>query len=283
MKSLFISISLIFWVFCSAASTIDITEAIKLGKIKVAPTFSKLGHKGITLTVSNITPQSMNIAIPGGTTFSPAGEDEQILMNIEEVQLALNAGETKSVLVGGYCTQLRNTTPSLDNTFKIGKTSNALLLGFLDFLKTNKPSPTNYQAAVWALTDNESIASIEVMNPADQQLREYIAKQTSRSNPWYSNKQQIHAEPGRIIQRNSVSITGDLEFSLNETTHFEIVVVNSNNEVKMGLPSKEPIIKNIKHTFRFSVTVRGWESGQYHVLIRKKSDGSKIASYPFEV
>lgn len=282
MKPL-ICIAFFFWTFCGIASSIEITEALKLGKIKVIPAYKKLGNKGVLLTVSNTGTQPLTISIPGGTTFSPGGNEEQVLMNIEEVQLSLSGGETKSVYAGGYCTQLSRLVPRLENSFKIGKTDNRLLLSLLEFLKANKPSPINYQSAVWALTDNESIASIEPLTPADQKLREHIAELTKRTNPWYTSGQNISAEPGRPIQRNTIAVKGNLEVTLNENTEFEIIVVNSDNKVKANLPAKEPIEKNVKHKFRFALTVQGWEMGKYQVLLRKISDGSTIASFPFEV
>ena len=204
-------------------------------------------------------------------------------MNIEEKQLALNGKETKSIHVGGYCTQLSKMTPRLDNRFKVGTTSNAQLHSLLTFLKTNKPSPVNYQAAVWALTDQESIAAIEPLTPADKKLREHIAVLTKQKDPWYTSGQTIQAEPGRPIQRNTIAVKGNLEVILKETTEFEIVVVNSTNEVKATMPTKEPIEKDIKHSFKFGLTVQGWEMGTYQVVLRKLSDESTIASFPFQV
>lgn len=282
MKSL-IYIAFSLWAFSGAASTIEITEALKQGKIKVTTTYQSLGEKGLLLTVKNNSPQPLTISIPGGTLFSPDENDEQVLMNIEEGRLALTGSQTKTIQVDGYCTQRNKSAPSLENNFKVGKTNNTLLLSLLDFLKTNKPASSNYQSAVWTLTDNESIASIEPYTAADQKLREHIAKLTKRENPWYSSGQQLNVIPGRPIQRNTVDIKGNLEVKLSESTQFEVIVVNSDNKEMMRMPRDQFLEKNIQHSFQFSLSVRGWEVGTYHVLLRKKSDQSKIASFAFEV
>ena len=282
MKSL-LSLAFSILAFCGTTSTIDINEALKTGKITIVPTYKKLGNNGVLLTISNTTAQMITVSIPGGTIFQPEGGNEQVLMNIEEKQLALNGKETKSIHVGGYCTQLSKMTPRLDNRFKVGTTSNAQLHSLLTFLKTNKPSPVNYQAAVWALTDQESIAAIEPLTPADKKLREHIAVLTKQKDPWYTRGQTVLAEPGRPIQRATIAVKGNLEVTLKETTEFEIVVVNSTNEVKATMPTKEPIEKDIKHSFKFGLTVQGWEMGTYQVVLRKLSDESTIASFPFQV
>lgn len=282
MKSL-ICIVTSLWAFTGLTSTIEITEALKQGKIKVATTYQSLGEKGLLLTVKNNGTQPLTISIPSGTTFSPDENNEQVLMNIDEERLALSGSQTKTIQVDGYCTQRNKSAPSLNNNFKIGKTNNTLLLSFLDFLKSNKPTSSNYQSAVWALTDNESIASIEPLTPADQQLRDHIAKLTKRENPWYSSGQQLNIMPGHPIQRSIVNIKGNLEVKLSESTQFEVIVVNSNNQEMMRMPKDQFIEKNIDHSFRFSISVQGWEVGTYHVVLRKKSDQSNIASFAFEV
>lgn len=282
MKSL-ISIAFSLWALSGSASAIEITEALKQGKINVTTVYQSLGEKGISLTIRNNSGQVINILIPGGITFSPGKSEEQVLMNIEERNIALSAGQVKTIQVDGYCTQRNKSAPGLENNFKVGKTNNTLLLSLLDFFKTNKPTSSNYQSAVWALTDNESIASIEPYTAADQKLRDHIAKLTKRENPWYSSGQQLTIIPGRPIQRNTVNIKGNLEVKLSESTPFEVVVVNSDGNEMMRMPKDQFIEKNIDHSFRFSLSVQGWEVGTYHVLLRKKSDQSKIASFAFEV
>lgn len=282
MKSL-IYIATSLWAYTGFASTIEINEALNQGKIKVTTAYQSLGEKGILLTVQNNSGQPLSVSIPGGTTFSPDGNDEQVLINIEEGRLALAAGQVKTIQVDGYCTQRSKLAPTVENNFKVGKTNNALLLSLLNFLKENKPTSSNYQSAIWTLTDNESIAAIEPYTPADQKLREYLAKLTKRENPWYSSGQQLSVIPGRPIQRNTIDIKGNLEFTLSESTQFEVIVVNSDNKEMMRMKKDQSIEKDIKHSFHFSLSVRGWEVGTYYVLLRKKSNQSKIASFKFEV
>ncbi len=281
MKSL-ICIAFSLWAFCGVASTIEITEALKLGKIKVTPTYQSLGQKGMLLTIKNNGAQSLTIAIPGGTTFTPPA-GEQVLMNVEDEILVLGSNETKKIYVGGYCTQLGNVAPRLESNFKIDKTTNKLLLSLLDFLKTNNPHPNNYQAAIWALTDNSPIADIVRNTADDNKMREHIAKLTKRENPWNANGQQLNVVPGRPIQRNTVDVKGNLDVTLQENANFDIVVVDSQNEEKLRFPREQSIQKNIPYSFRFSLSVQGWEVGTYRVILKKKTDGSTIASFDFQV
>lgn len=281
MKSL-ICIAFSLWAFCGVASTIEITEAVRLGKIKVTPAYQSLGSKGMLLTVKNNGTQQMTVSIPGGTTFIPPS-GEQVLMNVKDELLVLGNNETKKIYVGGYCTQLGNVAPRLESNFKIAKTTNKLLLSFLDFLKTNKPHPDNYQAAIWALTDNASIADIVRNTNDDNKLRDHIATLTKRKNPWNENGQQLSVTPGQPIQRNTVDVKGNLDVTLQENANFDIIVVDSSNEEKMRFPREQFIQKNVPYQFRFSLSVQGWQVGTYRVILKKKTDGSTIASFDFQV
>ena len=210
MKSLLI-IAILLFTFKGLAASIEINEAIKTSKIKVSSHYERLGDKGLTLTITNLTSGVLSISIPAGTTFK-SSDEEQELINIEEEFLALNQKEMKTVKVGGYCMELDKIAPRLENNFKVGKTKNTLLLSLIEFLKTNKPSPSNYQEAVWAITNGEPISSIEVMNESDEKLRSHIAKLTNRPNPWYSKDQKTTIEPGRPIERNSISVSAKISF-----------------------------------------------------------------------
>ncbi|MCO5258808.1 MAG: hypothetical protein M9916_01570 [Crocinitomicaceae bacterium] len=264
------------------ASSIEINEAVKTGKIKVQTKYEQLGHKGVMLTISNLSSAALSITVPPGTTFK-ASDEEQELLNIEEQLIALNSKETKTVEVGGYCTQLSKIAPRLESKFNVGKTKNALLIAFLDFLKTNNPSKTNYQNAVWALTDRESISSIEVKNDADNKLREFIAKQTNRTNPWHTNVQNMNVVPGRPIERRTMAVSGHLDVTTTKDIPFHFVVVNDRGEEKQIINTNQTIEKNIKNTFRFALTVQGWEKGKYKINIQSKEDGSIIKAFDFEI
>lgn len=281
MKSLLI-IAVFLFAYKGQAAPIEINEAIRTSKIKVTSSYERLGHNGLTLTITNLTSGLLSISIPAGTTFK-ASDEEQELLNIEEELLALNQKEVKTIKVGGYCMDLHKLAPRLVSSFKVGKTKNALLLSFLEFLKTNKPSPTNYQEAVWALTNGEAISAIEVINDADKSLRDHIAKLTNRANPWYTKGQNTNVEPGRPIERRSIAISGHMEVTLGEDTPFRYVVINDRGEEKAILNPKVPIEKNVKHTIRFALTIQGWEKGKYKVILKRLSDNSNIKTFDFEI
>ncbi|MBN9295107.1 MAG: hypothetical protein J0G96_14105 [Flavobacteriia bacterium] len=282
MKTLTL-IFLFLSVLGTSTAPVNISDALKQHKIKIKTSFNQLGKDGIALVLTNPGTQTISIKIPAGTIFHPESDEEQTLMNVEEMLISLAPQQTKKINTGGYCTMLKKHCPKSENAFKIEETNNEKLLSFIDFLKTNTVSPDNYQAAIWALTDNEEISSILPLTEADKKLREHIAKLTNRKNPWYSSEQQVQAEQGRPIQRNRVDIQGELFVKLQENTEFTVSVENAAHEVKLEMPGTHLIEKNVENSFSFKVSVKEWEIGKYSVVLRKKSNKAKIAFHDFNV
>lgn len=263
-------------------ASLDLIDAINQKKVTVKYTYNHLGITGMKLTITNLTTQQLALSVLPGTIFIPENDGEQTLMNVDEALIALAPQKTVSKDVNGYCIMLSKAAPNLGRAFKIGRVSNQNLISFLDFLKTNKITKDNYQAAIWAISDNEDIASIEPITDADNKLREFIAKMTNRKNPWYSKPQTIVANPGQMIERKSVNINGMLEVKVTDSYDVIVTVENSKGEVKMKLPPMT-LDKNSDNSFQFKVEASRWEVGDYKVVIRKKSDNKEVKRFDFKV
>lgn len=281
MKKLVLSFVAIFIAINTFAVT-DILDAINSKKISVKVNYSRLGKAGIHLTITNLSIEQLTIKVKPGIIFTPSNEGEQTLMNVEEALIAIAPQKNASKDVGGYCIMLHKAAPSLTESFKIDIVKQANLLSFLSFIKTTKVSEGNYQSAIWAITDNEDIASIEPISDGDTKLREHISTLTGRKNPWYSKPQTITANPGQMIVRKSVAIEGTLSVSTTTTYDVFVSVENSKGEVKMKL---EPMTldKNSDNSFNFKVSASRWEVGNYKVVIRKVSDNKEVKRFDFTV
>jgi hypothetical protein len=282
MKSLVVMVVSLM-TFFGYAATIEIQEALRLGKITVATSYLKLGEKGLQITLKNKENEPLSIQIPRGTTFHPNNDDEQILMNVEPQLLALAPNQSCKSVIDAYCIQLENHAPSLSTSFSVNKVKDKKLVDFLGFLEKNKVSKENYQVALWALTDASPIADISSITKEDMLMRDWIAKTTNRVNPWYDTGNRIDAEPGRPIRRTPVSVKGELKLFLKEDTTFELLVLDDEKKEMMRFPRNPFVQKNSDYTFRFNVQVEGWRVGTYKVVLRNVKDKSEISVFNFEV
>ncbi len=273
----------LFLVFSGSSTGIDLADAVSQKKIKVESKFNQLGKDGLTLTITNTTTQSLTINITPGTLFIPDNEEEQTLINVEEKVIALAPQQKKTIVTDGYCIQLSHNCPSEINTFKIAKNSNSNLMSTIHFMTQNKVSQSNIQSALWAVTDGSDIGSIAALTDADKALRKHIATLTKRVDPWYNKAQQTIANPGMQIQRNSVSIEGQLKINATDKMNVYMTVENDKNEVQMEFDQSLELEKNSENSFNFKVKVSSWETGKYHVVIRKSGTKEKITQFDFTV
>lgn len=260
----------------------DILEAIQQKKITVKFSYTQLGKDGLKMTVTNLTKSKLSLSLSPGTLFIPKDSSEQTLMNVDEEFFVLEPAKNATKMVDGYCIHLSKSAPSLSQTFTMGQTKNANLISMLSFIKSHPVTESNYQAAIWAITDHSDIASIDPITDADAQFRKHIATITHRKDPWYSKPQTIVANPGEQIQRNSVHISGVIEIHADKTYEVYLTVENSKGEVKMKLKPMT-IQKDWDNSFEFKVKAAKWEVGDYKVIIRRVSDNKEVKHYDFSV
>lgn len=281
MKTLFLFT--MFLVFSGVSTEIELTDAVDQNKIKVESKFNNLGKDGLSLTITNLSNESLTLSLSPGTIFIPSNEGDQTLINVEEKVFVFAPKQTRTVLSDGYCIQLKHRCPSQSNTFKITKNNNANLASTVSFITKNKVSQGNIQSALWAVTDGEDIGSIERINEADKELRKHIALLTKKKDPWYDKPQITYATPGNQIQRSSTTLEGMLTINATEKMNVMLTVENEANEVKMKINKVLALEKNSENSFNFRVKVSSWEVGKYKVVIRKIGTNEKVTQFDFTV
>ncbi|MBW7866729.1 MAG: hypothetical protein H3C31_00220 [Brumimicrobium sp.] len=260
----------------------DFLEAISQNKVSYSISYKSFGEKGISLNIKNLTANVISLSIAPGTIFLPESDDEQTLMNADEQLIVLRPKAEDFVLVDGYCINYNKLAPSEESTYKIKKTNNPNLIALLDYFKQNPISKDNYQAAIWAVSDNEDIAYIEPITESDKGVRELIAKMTNRPNPWYSKDEKIEVEPRQVIARGSSVVEGILSMTPEKDVEVYVTVENSNMEQIRDYPGMK-FDKGWSTNLRFKIAVSGWEKGNYTATIRDKATGEGLKTFEFSI
>lgn len=274
---------LIFLFFGSSiVAQTSLIDALKQNQVKIDLVYNKFGKDAFNVKITNLTIQKLDVLIPSGMIFEPENEEDQTLMNVDEQFFAINGRQSLDKTIQGYCIMLSKNAPSKDQKFSLGMTNHKNLISFLDFVKKNEVTKDNYQSAIWAITDDDDIASIEGHTEADNALREFVAKMTGRKNPWYTKPTCYESNPGERIEKHPVSIEGIIEVQVEKD--FEVYVSVENAAGKQKFKLKNMLMKKgVNNKFTFKVKASGWEVGDYKVIVRKVSDNSEVKSYPFTV
>lgn len=240
----------------------------------------KYSGKSVNLQLSNNTNNSLQILIPAGTTYIPESEGEQTLIQMEDQLITLAPNGKTYPSIGAFCTEANDRCPTANKSFKIGRSSNPKFDKLFAFVKDKKVSKSNYQDAIWAISDNKSVSNINAELPIDKELRKFVASLTGQKDTWYTTPQNVTVDQRGNFNMETVLIHGDLSFTCAKGTKVYQDIHKGNGEMFFqSNKSMTSVSGNVDYNFRLSV--KGWERGKYYIRIH---DGTKeLSRYEFEI
>lgn len=264
-----------------STSTIDFHQAIAQKIISVNPISNgKYSGKSVQLKIENKTARKMVVKIPALTTYLPENEDEQTLIQVEDMIVEIDANESNQVLVPAFCSELSDRSPQKERQFAIAKSKNEKFRKLSNYISNNPVSKYNYQEAVWAISDNQSINNMTVDTPEDKSFRKFMSGLTSQKESWYSSPQETTVDPYGNINRETVRISGGLKFdSDGATIVYQAICDSTGKELFKGPERHIRKVKDVEMTF--SIKVKGWEKGNYEVRVMRGE--SILKKFPFTV
>ena len=269
-----------FFISMYLKNSIDLKTAINQKKITAE--FKSNGNysdESVDYIISNNTNQTITIKIPSGTLFHPKDSSEQTLVQIQENILTLKSKEKIEGTINAFCTESNDNCPTSDDTMTLGENKNEQLDSLLQHLRNNKINSSQYQQAIWCVTDGKSVSNI-VNNGHSSELREYVSELTGQENTWYSTPQNVRVNSNGSIVSTTKTITGEISFLCKKGTQ---VFQDVHDGTGQKLISTEPYrtIRDGNITYTFTIKVKGWEEGDYYVRLH---DGRReIKKYSFQI
>ena len=148
------------------------------------------------------------------------------------------------------------------------------------YLKGKKITKTTYQDAVWAISDNYSVANIVAENPTDKAFRKYVADLTGQKNTWFTSPQSVQIDEDGNFNMETVKISGRLSFECPRGTKVHQDIHKENGEMfHEGKRTMTAGGSNVNYAFHLAVM--GWEKGVYYIRVH---DGTnELGKYTFTV
>src|SRR5690606_31905115 len=112
------------------------------------------------MNLTNTTSAPINILVPAGTTYLPANEDEQTLIQLEDQLIVLSPKQTKSTNIAAFCMEASDRCPTSSSAFKIAPTTDKKLTELTTYIKGKTIDKGSFQNAVWAISDGHSVSNI---------------------------------------------------------------------------------------------------------------------------
>lgn len=200
------------------------------------------------ISYQSTTNDSLYIALTPGTVLVNDDTSKQDILIIKQELLALSAMESGKISPRGFCCKAHRGSPNSKSIFsriKMGKKELVLLANYLN----DKSYSTNaIQHAIWAVSDNNPIASIpEGKLKENIPLRKFVAQLLEKTSPWYNIEYKKDTVP---FTNEPVRIYGDLPFTTRNICLVDIVLFDEEGNklkiIKMGMP-----VQPGEHSFYF--------------------------------
>lgn len=194
----------------------------------------------------------------------------------------MKSNNEESFPIEGYCCQARNFAPDELSGFTFQKTSSPQLQQLANYCNGKRLDNHSKQAAVWAISDDESISDIYNINiPAVKNLRKEVAKIKNIEDNWYSTVTDYELDENRNISRQPVEVKGEVTCDFERAGKLTYAVYDENDELVKRLGEGLPITRPGNYSFEFNLKVEGWKSGKYQIKLTM--NGNIIHTQAFEV
>jgi len=268
--------------YCYMSLPIELIQAIRDKKISVVvASTGNYSGKCMELEVKNLTNVPYTLTIEAGTIFIPEDEGEQTILVPQKNVIVLLPSEIKPILVGGYCTELKDRCPRTSSTFTISKTTSQPLKDLIQCMAPLKSLDESLiQQSVWCVTDGESPSNLPMDAINSKTLRAFLFKQSGQTDSWYSTKRTPEIATDRSIVNSAVEITGKIDIKATKPIELVSVVKNEAGDVVWKYPYRTSLPAG-DIVFDFNLKVRNWKKGNYSIIYT--CEGVELVNQKFTI
>ncbi|MCC6460599.1 MAG: hypothetical protein IT260_09035 [Saprospiraceae bacterium] len=250
-----------------ATSTFELADALakKLISIQVVGIG---GHEGesLKLRCKNLRGQLLRVRIPQGLLMEPADSSMQTLVLAEAHSLAVNTRMPAEILLKTFCTQAGDGSPSSGTVFSVGAMAPDKLCQLLKFMSSNsKLDVQGAQAAVWCVTNGQSLASI-----GDEALTQFTADLLGKKKPGYRVQYESREVPGeRAALGKAMIVESSFQYTLAKEEKLSTLLLDATGKTVKVLRDNEVAIAG-EH--RSGLRLQAWNltPGKYTVRVQTK-------------
>ena len=236
------------------------------GKINVS--VKSLGgyqEKCIQFELKNITLDTVYVHIEAGRRLVCKDSTMQDIFLVKENKIRLLPLEAQQVEGYGFCCNATKHGPSKDVVFDLGYMAPAPWLKLANFINENNFSRDIIQPAVWAISDDRSVATIgNGLDDPSQQLRKMVSKIKGLECPWYTINYE--KDEARFVTDVHEMVTARVPYNLSNHGIVSIVVKNSQGGIVKTVLSGQTLGPGA-HEYFLDLDVRNWPKGEYMLYI----------------
>lgn len=262
--------------------TMSLQKAIDL-KFIATKVFSLGKYQGfcIKMGLKNMTKDSLTILIEAGRRLNSLDDKNQDILLVQEQFVALKNAEEKYVDVKGYCCQAANRCPPKDAKYDVNKLADSNLVRVARYLNACKYDAGIEQSAIWAVSDNKSVANIASANDTTfLPLRQIVANLKGEVLPWYTIISNNHLYASGAIEVFPLLLKGKMKYS-NQKEDYGTLCVTNEKGVLVGMVKSQWLKALDNQEYDLRLPIKGFEKGKY--VVELKTAERQLAKKEFEL
>lgn len=231
------------------------------------------GYQGfcMRMDVKNLWKDSLYVTVEPGRRLKPADAGNQDILVVKEELLRLKSREEKSAVLKGYCCEATDLSPARNAKYHVNKLADSSLVALAEFLNAHTFNQEAEQEAVWAISNNRSLANICAVNDSSvHQLREKAAAIKGEKLPWYMLVSKKHLYQNGVIAIINLRLHAAILYSESSQNYATLKVINASG-VEVCAIKSEWLQAGINKTYMLELPVKHLEKGKYTVMLQTVS------------
>lgn len=273
--------------FSQAIYSIDKNTFLSIDKVAANPAVSvkfnsKGGHQGYCMEVAieNNGFDTCFALVEAGRRLVSEEEKQQDIFVVKNQYVMVAPRSKGKFNVFGFCCQSHDASPKAGTVFKMGYLESKDWQSLASVISTNDFDMGAIQHAVWAVSNNHPVSSIDKgKDDKNMLLLQTVANIKHIELPWYNigykktNDRLFSNLPSQIFSEINYSLPYNGEVSIVVRDHYGIIQTTLLEDV----PKNEG-----KHNYYFDLDISGWKDGNYTLEV-VLDDNKIIEKKKFEI
>lgn len=245
---------------------IRIADLLKSGRISLELTaLGGYQNKCVELKLLNRSADSTLVLLEAGRKLIAEDSSMQDILVVHEELIHLAPHQEKRLAVTGFCCRAHRSSPAKNTHFQLGPMAPTAWIEVAVHISRSSYSPSAIQSAVWALSDDHSIAAITTSEKGiNNPLRSLVAKVKNIPLPWYS----IAYEPdtSRLFSNKPQRIWGEVEYYVPNNGQVTLLIKDAKGRSIRTLFNAQNAHPGT-YTYFVDESLKGWKNGSYTLML----------------
>jgi len=246
----------------SHSFSLSLSEAIATKKVSVdwtgadwnamPPSIHNSGYAPkMQLVIKNQTASPLSLDLEEGYLLQPDLPGYQAMLITQKINLNCPPNQKQQQFIYTMCTQLSHSGPGCNTHYKLGKKASGALLHLAQFIRIKGYQNVTAQEAVWSITNDSPILSINSSNPAIEMNFQKLVAQLKGVDLEKLKQSETRKASAILAEYNGIRTDRNITFSSDSMTAVSVGYYDANNELITPLFTNRNFTKG-KHSIRYN-------------------------------